>query len=72
MYAITLSRQMMHGHKWNTFMTELSIIGWDLLSALTLCLPGVFYVNPYKDRTGPFASIRSYSCLSWNFARPSS
>ncbi len=52
MDAITLSRQMMHGHKWNTFMPELSFIGWDLLSALTLCLLGVFYVNPYKDRTG--------------------
>jgi uncharacterized membrane protein len=50
--AITLSRQMMDGHKWNTFVLDLSFIGWDLLSALTLGLLGVFYVNPYKYSTG--------------------
>lgn len=48
MDAITLSRQMMDGHKWNTFVLDLSFLGWDLLSALTLGLLGVFYVNPYK------------------------
>lgn len=51
MDAITLSRQMMDGHKWNTFVLDLSFLGWDLLSALTLGLLGVFYVNPYKFST---------------------
>ena len=49
--AITLSREMMEGHKWNTFVLDLSFIGWDLLSVLTLGLLGVFYVNPYKYST---------------------
>ena len=50
--AITLSREMMDGQKWNTFVLDLSFIGWDILSALTLGLLGVFYVNPYKHCTG--------------------
>ena len=49
--AITLSRQMMNGHKWNTFILDLSFIGWDLLSILTMGLLGVFYVNPYQFST---------------------
>ena len=49
--AITLSRKMMRGHKWNTFVLDLSFIGWDLLSILTLGLLGVFYVNPYQFST---------------------
>jgi hypothetical protein len=50
--AITLSRQMMDGQKWNTFVLDLSFIGWDLLSAVTGGLLGLFYVNPYKHATG--------------------
>ena len=49
--AITLSRRMMNGHKWNTFVLDLSFIGWDLLSILTMGLLGVFYVNPYQFST---------------------
>ena len=49
--AITLSRKMMNGHKWNTFVLDLSFIGWDLLSILTMGLLGVFYVNPYQFST---------------------
>jgi len=50
--AITLSRQMMNGHKWNTFVLDLSFIGWELLSALTVGLLGLFYVKPYEAATG--------------------
>ena len=46
--AITLSRQMMDGHKWNAFVLDLSFIGWAILSSVTLGLAGIFYVNPYK------------------------
>jgi uncharacterized membrane protein len=49
--AITLSRQMMDGHKWNTFVLDLSFIGWNLLSLLTFGLVGVFYANPYQFST---------------------
>ena len=47
--AITLSRKMMNGHKWERFMLQLSFIGWDLLGVLTLGILNVFYVNPYKE-----------------------
>lgn len=50
--AIDLSRKMMNGHKWNTFVLDLSFIGWDLLAVVTLGLLGVFYVNPYQFSTG--------------------
>jgi hypothetical protein len=49
--AITLSRKMMYGHKWNTFVLDLSFIGWQILSAFTAGLVGVFYTNPYVAAT---------------------
>lgn len=49
--AITLSRQMMDGQKWNTFVLDLSFIAWYLLSVLTLGILGIFYVKPYKCST---------------------
>ncbi len=45
--AITLSRNMMKGHKWEAFVMELSFILWYFLCAITLGLVAVFYVNPY-------------------------
>ena len=49
--AITLSRQMMDGHKLDAFLLDLSFFGWEFLSALTAGILGVFYVNPYKAAT---------------------
>ena len=49
--VITLSRQMMNGSKWRAFVLDLSFIGWDILSLLTLGLLGIFYVSPYKCST---------------------
>lgn len=46
--AITLSRKMMKGHKWEYFVADLSFIGWGLLNIITLGLSGIFYSNPYK------------------------
>lgn len=46
--AITLSRRMMYGHKWECFVFELSFLAWDILSILTLGTVGIFYANPYK------------------------
>lgn len=45
--AITLSRELTRGAKWNLFVLDLSFIGWNLLSGLTFGLLGVLYVNPY-------------------------
>ncbi len=49
--AITLSRQMMKGQKWNVFVLDLSFLGWNLLSLLTLGILGIFYVAPYERAT---------------------
>ena len=42
----------MNGHKMQTFILDLSFIGWNILSAATCGLVGVFYVNPYQFATG--------------------
>lgn len=46
-----LSSEMMRGHKWEAFVLGLSFIGWNLLSALTGGILGIFYVNPYQHAT---------------------
>lgn len=45
--AFDLSKKMMTGNKWKAFVLDLSFIGWDILSALTCGILGIFYVNPY-------------------------
>ena len=45
------SREMMYGQKMDTFVLDLSFILWDILSAATFRLVGLFYVSPYKDAT---------------------
>ena len=49
--AITLSRQMMNGHKGEAFVLDLSFIGWLLLSALTFGILHLFWVGPYIQAT---------------------
>lgn len=48
--AITLSRKMMNGEKWNTFVLDLSFIGWYLLGVLA-CGIGTLFVAPYHEST---------------------
>ena len=45
------SSKLMKGHKWNTFVLDLSFIGWEFLSLLTCGLLSVFYVDPYRLQT---------------------
>ncbi|MCF0132830.1 MAG: DUF975 family protein [Blautia sp.] len=47
--AITLSRKMMDGHKWEAAKLYLSFFGWWLLDALTLGCLGVMFVSPYTN-----------------------
>lgn len=47
--AFEISRQMMTGQKMDTFIMDLSFIGWSLLSAITCGLFGVFYTQPYFE-----------------------
>lgn len=49
--AFAESKQMMTGQKWNAFVLDLSFLGWNILSALTLGFLGIFYVNPYQGQT---------------------
>ena len=46
--AITRSRQMMDGHKWQLFCLHFSFIGWILLSMLTLGIL-TLWVMPYME-----------------------
>ena len=48
--AITASRKMMNGHKWELFVLHLSFIGWILLSCLTFGIL-MIYVGPYMSAT---------------------
>ena len=59
--AITLSRKLTHGYKWQLFVLELSFIGWGLLSALTLGIVGVLYVNPYMG----LSYAGAYEQIKW-------
>lgn len=44
--AITESRKLMDGHKWEYFVMELSFIGWGLLVLVTLGIAAI-WVQPY-------------------------
>lgn len=45
--VLRLSEEMTKGRKWDLFMLDLSFFFWHILSAVTLGLAGVFYVDPY-------------------------
>ena len=49
--AFKLSKQMMRGNKWKTFILDLSFLGWNILSIFTFGLLNILYVNPYKAFT---------------------
>ena len=49
--AFAMSKKMMTGNKWRTFVLDLSFIGWDILSIFTCGLLSVFFVAPYKFQT---------------------
>ncbi len=49
--AFRISKEMMMGNKWETFVLDLSFFGWNLLSSLTLGLVGIFYAGPYQMLT---------------------
>lgn len=58
--AITLSRRMMKGHKWQCFVFELSFLGWEMLGVFTMGIFNIFYTNPYKTAafTQYYAELR--------------
>lgn len=49
--AFKLSKQMMKGNKWKTFILDMSFFGWNFLSVLTFGLLSILYINPYNAAT---------------------
>ncbi len=49
--AVKLSVRMTKGYRWKIFVTELSFLGWALLSVLTLGILYLTYVGPYMGLT---------------------
>ncbi len=49
--AFKLSKQMMKGNKWKTFVLDMSFFGWNFLSVLTFGILSILYVNPYNSAT---------------------
>lgn len=49
--AITLSRKMMDGHKWEAFKLDLSFIGWNILGMFTWGILNLVFTNPYQVAT---------------------
>lgn len=64
--AFAISKQMMTGQKWRTFVLHLSFFWWDVLSLITAGIVSVFYVQPYRNLT--FAAL--YEELSLMNGRP--
>ena len=46
--AITLSRRMMKGHKWQCFVWKLTFLGWTLLAGVTFGLSQLLFSAPYE------------------------
>lgn len=61
--AITLSRKMMDGHKWECFVFECSFIPWKLLGVVTSGLSDIFFLNSYRMASFAeyYAEIRAVS-----------
>lgn len=48
--AITKSRRLMDGHKWDLFVLDLSFLGWIILASLTFGI-GYLWLHPYMQTT---------------------
>ena len=57
--AFQISKRMMDGQKMETFILDLSFLGWYLLSAVTCGLLAIFYVNPYVQAS--FAEMYTFN-----------
>lgn len=59
--ALSLSKEMMMGRKMDTFLLDLSFIGWEILSSMTCGILGLLYVAPYVSATNAelYTAIRT-------------
>ena len=47
--AFNISKEMMHGFKWQAFKLDITLIGWELLAIVTLGFSNILYANAYKE-----------------------
>ena len=59
--ALELSEAMMKGHKFDTFLFDLSFLGWELLNFFTGNLLNVLYLQPYMAaaHTEHYCAVRA-------------
>lgn len=59
--VLNMSKEMMRGNKWDTFVLELSFFGWMLLGLVCCCI-GVLFVVPYMEATFAelYGTLRSH------------
>lgn len=63
--AADLSKEMMKGHKGEWFVMQLSFLGWDILTGMTLNILGI-YTMPYKYQTfmGYYLALKNQTPVS--------
>ncbi len=49
--VITLSRKMMEGNKWRTFLLDMTFLGWTILGIVTFGIVNVLWTLPYYENT---------------------
>ena len=49
--ALSESKRLMKGEKWNLFVLQLSFMGWTILSVLTVNILAIFFLTPYQCYT---------------------
>ncbi|MCR5546076.1 MAG: DUF975 family protein [Lachnospiraceae bacterium] len=49
--VFALSKKMMKGEKWHTFVMDLSFLGWHILGIITLGIVEIFWTLPYHSST---------------------
>ena len=49
--VITLSRKMMEGNKWRTFLLDMTFLGWTILGIVTFGIANVLWTLPYYENT---------------------
>ena len=49
--AFSMSKAMMKGNKWRSFVLDLSFILWGILGVITLGIVSVLWVDPYRQLT---------------------
>ncbi|MEG0157591.1 MAG: DUF975 family protein, partial [Anaerovoracaceae bacterium] len=60
--ALALSKAMMHGNKWRTFVLDISFWYWYLIKGMSFGAFGIFFLNPYvrATETELYVSLREH------------